>query len=244
MDYVCLAAGKGTRFGELGRYLQKCMYPVGLRPFVELSVANLLESHYTDLDADTLTFIVGHHAEQLEHYFGNSYQGLPVTYLHQTEQLGTGHALHLFSQKRQVEQPVVAWLADAYVTTERFERVQAHAEVNVQTVAPGPADEKPDLKVTTDGDLITKAWRGTEPMYDCGLWKLSPAVLALMTTRRDGEYRMVPNLQLALERGHRVGVIRAEEWLHLGGVHPTPEENVLSVVERVLELERSVERTA
>ena len=92
--------------------------------------------------------------------------------------------------------------------------------------------------MTTDDDLVTQAWRGTEPLYDCGLWKLSPEVLELMTSRRDGEYRMVPNLQLALEQGHRVGVVRAEEWLHLGGVHPTPEENVLKVVARVLELER------
>ena len=146
MNYVCLAAGKGTRFGELGRYLQKCMYPVGLRPFVELSVASLLKSRHTDPDADTLTFIVGHHAEQLERYFGNSYEGLPITYLHQTEQLGTGHALHLFFEKRQVKQPVVAWLADAYVPTVRFERVQAHAEANVQTVAPGPGGRKARLE--------------------------------------------------------------------------------------------------
>lgn len=237
MHYICLAAGKGTRFGKLGSYLQKCMYPVGLRPFVELSVRNLMNSQGFDAANDSLSFVVGHHAEQLRAYFGNNYEGLAVSYVEQKEQLGTGHALHLVNEVQAFDSPVLAWLADMYVPTALFEAVLSHSEPNVQTVGPGLAGEKEDLKVTTNGDLIVEAWRGEEPYYDIGLWRLEPQVLELMTKERHGEYRMVPNLQYAIDQGHRVGVVRAEKWLHLGGTLPTPEENVLDVLRQILALE-------
>ena len=236
MNYVCLAAGKGTRFGQLGSYLQKCMYPVGLRPFLEHSLQNLRASRCLNLNEDSLLLVVGHYGEQVRSYFGKEYEGLSLRYAEQPEALGTGHALHLAYQTLG-EEPLIAWLADAYVPAEVFEAVYAHPEANVQTVGPGHAEEKDDLRVTADGSLITRAWRGEDRLYDVGIWKLSPEVLALMTTLRHGEYRAMPNLQYALEAGHRIGCVRVGEWVHLGGTLPTPEDNVLAVTRRVLELD-------
>jgi len=210
MNYICLAAGKGTRFGRLGSYLQKCMYPVGLRPFLELSISNLIKTSNINLNNDQLTLIVGHHAEQIKNYFGTNFEGLSLNYLEQKEQLGTGHALHLAYKKLEPDSSVIAWLADMYVPTSLFEAVQAHVVTNVQTIGPGHEGEKEDLKVTTSGDTVVKAWQGSEPYFDLGLWKLSPEVLALMTQERHGEYRMVPNLQLAIETGHELGFVKPE----------------------------------
>jgi len=232
-----LAAGKGTRFGHLGAYLQKCMYPVGLTPFLEFSVRNLRRSKHLNTEQDRLFLVVGHHSEQVENYFGDSYEGLSVSYLEQPNPLGTGHALHLAYKSIKPKTPIIAWLADAYISTGLFEALHAHPEANVQTVGPGSEGEKDDLKVTTKDGLVTQAWNGVEPFYDTGSWKLSPEVLALMTTQRHGEYRMVPNLQYALDEGHRLGFIKIDEWLHLGGTLPTPAENVWAVARRVLELE-------
>lgn len=237
MNYVCLAAGKGTRFGNLGSYLQKCMYPVGLRPFLELSIRNLLRTNAVDTDTDDLTLVVGHHGEQLQAYFGSDYDGLAIHYVEQQEQLGTGHAFHLVNKTRGFRQPIIAWLADMYVLPTLFEQVQNHPEANVQTVAPALEGEKQDLRITTENGLVTRAWNGQEPFYDMGIWKLSPEVLSLMVTERHGEYRMVPNLQHAINQGHRLGFLKWDEWLHLGGTLPTPEANTLAVVARVFELE-------
>lgn len=235
VHYVCLAAGKGTRFGALGSYLQKCMYPVGLRPFLALSIENLLQSPGFNKD-HRLTLIVGHFQEQVRAYFGNNYQGLNINYLEQPQALGTGHALYLAYQALQPQEPVMAWLADTYISTSLFAAMQQHSQRNVQTIAPGSADEKPDLKVTTRGEWVVQAWRGSEDYYDMGFWKLSPEVLALMMAERHQEYRMVPNLHRAIEQGHRVGYIKTDAWLHLGGTLPTPEDNVRAVVKRLFEL--------
>ena len=236
MDYVCLAAGKGTRFGRLGDYLQKCMYPMGLRPFLEFSIRNLLHSRYFDPTQDKLILVVGHHAEQIRNYFGEVYEGLELEYLPQPQALGTGHALHLVWEVYKPSQPVIVWLADLYVPPSLFERIFNHPEANVQTLAAGPEDESPKVRVTTKGKRVTRAWCG-EGDYDIGLWKLSPEVLQGMTMRTENEVRVLPNLQRAIEAGARVGFVRADEWLHLGGTKPSPEANVREVVARVLELE-------
>ena len=93
MDFVCLAAGKGTRFGALGRYLQKCMLPVALTPFLEYTVRNLRRNPACDPERDRLLVLVGHRGEQVRAYFGDAYEGLPIRYLEQGEARGTGHAL-------------------------------------------------------------------------------------------------------------------------------------------------------
>ena len=234
MDYVCLAAGKGTRFGHLGDYLQKCMYPVGLRPFLEFSIHNLIQSRHVNKE-DRLILVVGHHAEQVRRYFGEVYEGLKLEYLTQSQALGTGHALHLVWETYRPTQPVIVWLADLFVPTSLFERVFDHPEANVQTLAAGPEDENPRVRVTTEGDRVTKAWCGAGD-YDIGLWKLSPETLQNMTVRTGDEVRVLPNLERAVQGGARVGFVGAEEWLHLGGTKPSPEANVREVVSRVLEL--------
>ena len=239
MDYICLAAGKGTRFGQLGSYLQKCMYPIGLRPFIELSINNLRQSATLHVETDRLILVVGHHKEQLEHYFGNSYDGLSIHYVEQTEALGTGHALHLVYETHKPSNSSIIWLADAYVPRARFEALAEHPEINVQTLAPGHEDESDNLRIGFSNGFVTKAWGGDSDWYDIGLWKFSSEVMASMTTLKTGkEYRALPNLQHQLEQGARIGYIQVEEWIHLGGVLPTPEQNVLQVTERVLELER------
>ena len=245
MEFVCLAAGRGTRFGQLGSYLQKAMYPVGLRPFVAYSVRNLALSGAFDPERDRLTFVVGHHAQQVRSYFGNRYApepaggpALEVGYLEQDEPLGTGHALHVAFEALRPAEPTIAWLADLYVPRGLFAAVRAHAADDVLTIGPDPERENPNVAVTRDGDRIVEAWQGTEDRYDVGLWKFSPAVLAAMLGREVDEFRALPSLQREIAAGRaEVGWVETDEWLHLGGTAPTPEQNVRAVVRRVFELE-------
>ena len=272
MEFICLAAGRGTRFGRLGTYLQKAMYPVGLRPFVAYAAQNLARSAGFDRARDRLTFVVGHHGEQVEAYFGDVFHpeagglqasgrartgerhpevgGVRIRYVTQGEPQGTGHALHVAtragaagaatSEAIDPDEPVIAWLADLYVPAELFARVRAHPLENVLTIGPDPHHDNPNVAVTQDGDRLARVWRGAGPLYDIGLWKLAPAALAAMLGREVDEFRALPALQREIDGGRAtVGWVEADEWLHLGGTAPTPEENVRGVVRRVFELEAS-----
>ena len=235
MDLICLAAGAGTRMGRLGGYLQKCMYPVGLRPFLEHALAQVLASDAVDPGRDRLALVVGHLSEQVRGHFGDAFEGLPIVYVEQAERLGTGHALSLAAAALRPAAPAIAWQADLFPTSAMVDAVAGHPAPNVVTLGPGHEQESDRLRATVVGDRVTRVWDGDGELFDVGLWKLSPDVLARMTEVRaeKGEYRMLPNLQRSLDDGAEVGHVVAEAWIHLGGTLPTPEANVRDVVRRV-----------
>jgi len=235
MDLICLAAGAGTRLGRLGVYLQKCMYPVGLRPFLEHALDQVVVGAGVVAGRDRVALVVGHHAEQVRGHFGAAYEGVEIVYVEQPERLGTGHALSLAAAALRPVAPVIVWQADLLPTAAMVDDVVRHPAPNVVTVGPGHPDESPQLRATIEGDRATCVWGGTDDLYDVGLWKLSPAVLGRMTETRSasGEYRVLPNLQRCLDDGADVGAVVADAWIHLGGVLPTPEANVRGVVRRV-----------
>ena len=235
MEFICLAAGKGTRFGRLGTYLQKCMYPVDLRPFLEHTLAQWLAGAAVDPARDRLTLVVGHQAEQVRVYFGNAFEGVPLRYVHQEEQRGTGHALGLAAGGLAESDSAVVWLADLFVSADGFRRVLEHPSRALVTLAPGPEGDNERVRVRRDGDRMARVWDGDEALFDVGLWKLpGPVMRDLRRVRTGGvEYRVLPNLQEHVDAGLDVGWLEIDEWVHLGGTEPTPEENVRRVVEHV-----------
>ena len=235
MDLICLAAGAGTRMGRLGGYLQKCMYPVDLRPFLEHALAQVVASGAVDGRHDRLALVVGHLAEQVRGHFGAAYDGLPIVYVDQAERLGTGHALALAAAALRPTESVVAWQGDLFPTMAMVEAVAAHPAPTVVTLGPGHEDESDRLRATVVDGRVHRVWDGADDLYDVGLWKLAPAVLERMTEVRaeGGEYRMLPNLQRCLDDGAEVGHVVCDAWVHLGGTLPTPEANVRDVVGRV-----------
>lgn len=245
MDFICLAAGHGTRLGHLGRYLQKCLYPVGLRPFLEHTLVQLLASDTVDTTNDRLALVIGHHAEQVRAYFGASFEGLPITYVEQAQRLGTGHALKLAHDALQPTQSSVGWQADLFVTAAMFRAVVRHGARNVVTLGPGDPGESPLLRATVSGPHVTKVWAGEGPLYDVGLWKLSPEALARVAEVRaaTGEIRMLINLQRCIDDGMKFGFTVTDDWIHLGGTLPTPEINVRRVLDKVLAVDRAMEES-
>lgn len=239
MDLICLAAGRGVRFGDLGRYLQKCMYPVGLRPFVEHALRQVLASGTVDVRRDRLAFVVGHHGEQLRAYFGSTFEGLPIRYVEQPRPEGTGQALALAAAALRPDAPVLAWLADALPRAGTVRRVAEHPAPTVVTLGPGAPGESDRLRATVTDGRLRRVWDGADDRYDVGLWKLAPDVLGRLAEVRaeNGEYRVLPHLQRALDAGTEIGYVETDAWLHLGGTLPTPEANVRAVVAAVHALE-------
>jgi UDP-N-acetylglucosamine diphosphorylase / glucose-1-phosphate thymidylyltransferase / UDP-N-acetylgalactosamine diphosphorylase / glucosamine-1-phosphate N-acetyltransferase / galactosamine-1-phosphate N-acetyltransferase len=235
VEFICLAAGQGRRFGRLGAYLQKCMYPVGLRPFLEHTLRQWRAGASPDPVRDELTLVVGHHGAQVRGYFGDDYGGVPIRYVEQREPLGTADAINAAVADLRGDESAVVWLADLFVPREAFAALLAHPSTAVATIAPGRGDEDPRLRVSRSGERLVRVWEGSEPRYDVGLWKLPlPVLRGLRQVRADGgEYRVLPNLQRHVDAGLQVGFLEIERWIHLGGTEPTAEENLRDVVARV-----------
>ncbi len=236
LEFVCLAAGRGTRMGRLGAYLQKCMYPIGLRPFLELTMTQAASA-----GAARVHVVVGHHAEQVGAYFGSEYGGMRVEYVRQDEPLGTGHALGLLAERLAGVTRVLVWQGDVYVPSAVFAALDAHRLPNAVTLVSEP-DAGPELLATVEGDRVRCVWGGAGPWSDGGVWKLETRLLAALggvggqVRPANAEVRVLPNLQRLIDAGEaEVGAVVVGTRLHLGGTRPTPEVNVAGVVQRLLE---------
>jgi len=89
MQCIILAAGKGTRLRPLTENTPKPLIEVAGKPLLDHVIDTLPSS------VDELIIVTGYLGEQIIDYYGDEYQGRKVTYVHQEEQKGTGHALWL-----------------------------------------------------------------------------------------------------------------------------------------------------
>ncbi|WP_336000619.1 bifunctional sugar-1-phosphate nucleotidylyltransferase/acetyltransferase [Halorientalis halophila] len=85
---VVLAAGEGTRLRPLTRNRPKPMLPAADRPILEHVFDALV-----DAGMDQLVCVVGYKHDRVQDHFGPSYRDVPVQYVRQHKQLGSGHAL-------------------------------------------------------------------------------------------------------------------------------------------------------
>ena len=237
MNYICLAAGKGTRFNGLGVYLQKCMYPIGGVPFLRFSLENLISCTQFDPQSDSITLVVGHLSEQIKAYFGDSFKGIPLTYVEQGQAAGTGHAVLQAYKAFPFTEPAVVWLADGYVPTHLFEQIVQSPSDAALTVASHVCDHYHGERVSLDSGkrLVTRAWEGKSEYVDIGLWKVPVSVMDAMLNHKTDEHRFLPVVENALHEGLRVDAIVADEWIHLGGTEPSVVANLKAVTNRLLQ---------
>ncbi len=83
---VILAAGKGTRMGEVeGSVIPKVMFRAHEKPLIEYSINNVMSA-----GIENVVLVVGYKREMITGHIGEQ-----VQYAIQEEQLGTGHAVKM-----------------------------------------------------------------------------------------------------------------------------------------------------
>jgi len=85
---VVLAAGEGTRLRPLTENRPKPMLSAGNRPILEHVLDALIEA-----GIERLVLVVGYRRTRVQEHFGPDYRDVPIEYVIQEKQLGSGHAL-------------------------------------------------------------------------------------------------------------------------------------------------------
>src|SRR3989344_692149 len=89
MQAIILAAGKGTRMGELTKEVPKPMLKINNKPILEYKL-NALPEEITEV-----IFVIGYLGDVIKNYFGDFYNGRKIKYVVQERIEGSGAALHL-----------------------------------------------------------------------------------------------------------------------------------------------------
>ncbi len=87
MKAVIMAAGKSTRTYPLTLTRPKPLLPVLGKPILAWQIEALAPL------VDGVVIVVGYRQEMIRERFGSEYQGIPITYVEQLDQRGTGHAV-------------------------------------------------------------------------------------------------------------------------------------------------------
>ncbi len=229
MNYMILAAGKGSRMGELGSYLQKCMFPILDRPFLSLVLDSVLDNKRFDPAADRVVIVTGYRGEQIESFFTSSWRDVQLRYVDQGPALGTAHAVLAGRSACNDGEPVIVIQGDVWAPPAYLEALAASESENILSAHRHACDGRHDERMDLDGERVTRAFLGSGPFIECGVWKFSPTMLGYMMSRKADEYRALASVQAAIEDGLEVTAVEQETWIHLGGTEPSVRDNLAAV---------------
>ena len=231
---VVLAAGEGTRLRPLTRNRPKPMLPAADRPILEHVFDALI-----DAGVERLHVVVGYKRDRVQDHFGPTYRNVPVSYVAQEKQLGSGHALLqareavadedgflVVNGDQVIERGMVADVFDA------FEGSGASAVL----AAAESADVSHYGAVVMDGDdvadLVEKPEEGDYRLLNAGVYAFDGAIFEAIedTPRVRGELALTDTIERLIETDQRVrGVVTEGLW-----VDATYPWDLLSVAEELL----------
>lgn len=230
---IVLAAGKGTRMGTPG--IAKVLNRVGGRPMI----AHVLDTAFS-INSHKLIVVIGFDSDSVRSSVGYSHP--TADFVHQHEQLGTGHAvlqcedaLADFNGDILILSGDVPLLREITIRSLLTTHQQTGAEATVLTTRVSDPtgygrierDEKGNFigivehKDATDGQLgITEINTG---IYTVKSSVLFPALKELRADNAQGEYYLTDIIKLLSEQGLSVYSVETANPLEAAGVN-TPAE--------------------
>ncbi|MEF8842241.1 MAG: sugar phosphate nucleotidyltransferase [Haloarculaceae archaeon] len=183
---VVLAAGEGTRLRPMTHNRPKPMLPAANRPILEHVLDALVEAGITEL-----VLVVGYKRDRVQDHVGPAYRDVPVEYVVQGKQLGSGHALLqardavsgpmlVVNGDRIVDGGMVRGVADAFDGETALAVVREHNPSRY-----GSVDVADDRVV----DLVENPEEPTFGFVNAGIYAFTDEVFDRLeaTPRTDGE---------------------------------------------------------
>ena len=203
---VLLAAGRGTRLGDLTRNIPKPMVPLLGRPLLEHILGNICEA----TPIRDFTIVVQYRADSIRHYFGDGRSfGVRIRYVRQPEdQPGTGGALRAALESLPAE-PVLMSFGDILTDPSNYRRLLEAYTLEIAALI--GVNWLPNVSegggVWLDDDRVLRVEE--KPRHPDTNWNLagvhifSPAIVPVLrelplSTR--GEYELTDAIQLLLHQ--------------------------------------------
>lgn len=231
---VVLAAGEGMRLRPLTRNRPKPMLPAANRPILEYVLDGLI-----DAGTEEIVIVVGYKHDRVQNHFGPSYRDVPVTYVRQNKQLGTGHAL--LQAREHVDGPMLVvngdCLIDSVIIEDVCEAFDAGGGEPTLAVLEGP-DARQYGAVVLRGEfveeIIEKPRSDEYRLINAGIYAFDESIFSEIddTPRQEGELRLTDTLQRLLDTDRVRGVETGGLWVDAS--YPW---DLLTVAGRVLDHE-------
>lgn len=209
MKLVILAAGKGTRMGELTKDIPK--------PMLIVCGKNLIEHKLNATPMDQISgivLVVGYLQEVIRTYFGSEYKGVPITYIEDTIQ-GTGKAV--WNAREVLNEPFLVMMGDDIYHPDDI-RMIMHTKGGI--LLDRVKKETKSGKVIIQNYVIVDIVEGGlllpgEPI-NAAMYHLSPEIFAfdLIKTQDKDEWGL-PQTLIARAQDYPLVPVYATRWIQI-----------------------------
>ena len=217
MQAVALAAGRGTRLRPLTDEKPKALVKVAGEPILTHCFDQLLS-----LGADQLIVVVGYQKEQIIDYYGDEYEGVPITYTHQREQNGLAHAL--LTAEEHIDDDFMLILGDNIFRANledvlrRQQESRTDAAFLVEEVPHEEASRYGVCDTNDYGEIVEVVEKPDDPptnLVMTGFYTFSPAIFhtchLVQPSDRD-EYELSDAVDLLIQSGRTIDAIGLDGW--------------------------------
>ena len=217
MKAVVLAAGEGTRLRPLTEDKPKALVEVDGRPILGHCFDRLIE-----LDAEELLVVVGYQKQKIIEFYGDTYEGVPITYCHQREPLGIAHAL--LTTEEHIDDDFMMMLGDNIFdanladVVSRQQEDRADAAFLVEEVPWEEASRYGVCDTNDYGEIVDVVEKPDDPpsnLVMTGFYTFTPAIFHachLVQPSDRGEYEVSDAIDLLIKSGRTIDAIRMEGW--------------------------------
>ncbi|PSQ32053.1 UTP--glucose-1-phosphate uridylyltransferase [Halobacteriales archaeon SW_6_65_46] len=217
MQAVVIAAGEGTRLRPLTADKPKPLVEVDGRPILEYCLDELIK-----LGATELYVVVGYKKEQIITRYGDTYEGVPITYCHQREPNGIAHAL--LTVEEHIDEEFMLMLGDNIFranlqdVVDRQREDRADAAFLVEEVPWEEASRYGVCDTNDYGEITAVVEKPEEPpsnLVMTGFYTFSPAIFHachLVQPSDRGEYEISDAIDLLIHSGRTIDAIRMDGW--------------------------------
>lgn len=211
MQAVILAAGKGLRLRPFTEQHPKPLLPIAGKSILDYTLEALPEN------ITAVIIIVGYLGEQIKGRYGSSWNDLPITYVEQTELLGTGDAIT--RAQGLLLSPFLVVNGDDLYTKQDLAELCAKPN----SILAWPSTKPTEFGLETNAQGCLKGFNSGSTLVNCGAYCLTAdffeTTLFPITVHNKTEYSL-PHTLVELSKTLPVKVVTATGWLPIG----TPEQ--------------------
>lgn len=208
---MILAAGRGTRMGELTNEIPKPMVEVRGTPILASIIGGLVANGVTDV-----LVVVGYRKEVIMDYFGDgSAFGCRVSYIEQVVQDGTGRVVEL-GRDFAGSDPFILSYGDILVPAESYAPLVDFTDVDGKLTVKISDDVSKGGAVFIEAGrvtgLIEKPGPGepTSPYYNAGIYAFAPSIFdytARLELSPRGEYELTDAIKAQVRDGLHIAAV-------------------------------------
>ncbi len=233
---IVLAAGEGTRLRPLTQHRPKPMLPAATKPILAHVFDELIEAGISDI-----TVVVGYRRNRVQSHFGPTYRNVPIHYVTQEKQLGSGHAL--LAAEGDVDESVLVVNGDQLVDRQIIaDVVDAHGRADATLGLVEHADVGEYGGVLLEDERVSEIVENPRDdrnyRLNAGVYAFEPTVFdAIRSAKpRAGEHSLVDGISEVIASGGDVrGVVSDGLW-----VDATYPWDLLRVADDLLEYDSRV----